>query len=133
MFVLGDNDGGGAVTVLRRILESAENAASLELVDITFTEFEALGLPRDAPDRLVWRTCPAAGAVLITGNRAGGPDSLDRVIRELSDETSLPVLTLADPRRVVRDTAYADAAARRLLDFLDRIESLRGTGRLFLP
>jgi hypothetical protein len=90
-------------------------------------------LSRGAPDRLVWQTCQAAGAVLITGNRAGGPDSLDQVIRELSDETSLPVLTLADPRRVVRDAGYADQAARRLLDFLDRIESLRGTGRLFLP
>ncbi len=56
MYVLCDNDVGGAVTVLRRILESGENAVLLDLVAITFTDFEALGLPRDAPDRLLWQT-----------------------------------------------------------------------------
>ena len=55
------------------------------------------------------------------------------MIHDLSKETSLPVLTIADPRRVTHDPAYADAIASRLLDFLERIESLRGTGRLFLP
>jgi hypothetical protein len=133
MFVLADNDVGGAVAVLRRILESSEYAAWLEILAVEFTDFEALGLPRSAPDRTVWQVCQAAGAVLITGNRAGGPDSLDEVIRELSDESSLPVLTIADQRRVTRDAGYANAAALRLLDFLERIESLRGTGRLFIP
>ena len=46
---------------------------------------------------------------------------------------SLPVMTLADPQRISRDSAYAHEVARKVLDFLDRIESLRGTGRLFLP
>ena len=32
MFVLADNDVGGAVAVLRRILESAENAVSLKIL-----------------------------------------------------------------------------------------------------
>jgi hypothetical protein len=133
MLVLADNDVGGAFVVLRRILESAENGAWLELLSITFTDFESLDLPRDAPDRTVWQTCQAADAVLVTGNRSGGPDSLDQVIHELSDEKSLPVLSIADPQRVLRDPTYADAAALRLLDFLERIESLRGTGRLFIP
>jgi hypothetical protein len=43
------------------------------------------------------------------------------------------VLTIADQRRVTRNPAYANGIALRLLDFLERIESLRGTGRLFLP
>jgi hypothetical protein len=119
--------------VLRRILESAENSAWLEVLDIAFTDFEALRLPRDSSDRTVWQACRAAGAVLVTGNRAGGPDSLDQVIHELSDETSLPVLTIADPQRVGRDAPYANLAALRMLDFLERIESLRGVGRLFIP
>lgn len=133
MLIVGDNDVGGAVAVLRRLLESSENGSWLDLVGVTFADFKLLGLPRDAPDRAVWQTCQAADAVLITGNRAGGPDSLDQVIRELSDNTSLPVLTIADPRRVLRDADYANSVALRLLDFLDRIESLRGTGRLFMP
>jgi hypothetical protein len=133
MLILADNDVGGAVAILRRILESAENSAWLEILGVTFADFESLGLSRDASDRTVWQTCQASDTLLVTGNRSGGPDSLDRVIQELSNETSLPVLTVADPRRVARDPAYADAAALRLLDFLDRIESLRGTGRLFIP
>ncbi len=71
MLVLGDNDGGGAVAVLRRILESAENVVWLDLVNITFTDFEALGLPRDAPDRLVWQTCRAPGDVRATRREQG--------------------------------------------------------------
>jgi hypothetical protein len=116
-----------------RILESDENAPWLEILGVSFTDFESLGLPRDATDRDVWQTCQAADAVLVTGNRSGGPDSLDQVIHELSGETSLPVLTIADQRRVTRDSAYASMCAQRLLDFLDRIESLRGTGRLLIP
>jgi hypothetical protein len=131
MLVLADNDVGGAVAILRRILESGDNAAWLELLEVVFTDFESLGLLRSAPDRAVWQVCQASEAVFITGNRSGGPDSLDQVILELSDGTSLPVMTIADPRRVSRDSA--DACALRLLDFLDRIESLRGTGRLFIP
>jgi len=133
MLVTSDNDVGGAVQVLRRILESADNAAWLEILGVAITDFETLGLSRDSADRVVWLTCQAADVVLITGNRSAGPDSLDQVIHDLSNETSLPVLTIADQRRVTRDPAYANGIALRLLDFLERIESLRGTGRLFLP
>jgi len=133
MLVTSDNDVGGAVQVLRHILESADNAVWLEILGVAFTDFESLGLSRDAADRAVGQTCQTADVVLITGNRSGGPDSLDQVIHELSNETSLPVLTIADPRRVTRDPTYANGIALRLLDFLERIESLRGTGRLFLP
>lgn len=133
MLVLADNDVGGVFAVLRHILESEENSSWLEVLGITFTDFEALGLPRDASDRSVWLACQAAEAVLVTGNRSGGPDSLDRVIHDLSDELSLPVLNIADPQRVPRDAAYASLTAFRMLDFLERIESLRGVGRLFIP
>jgi hypothetical protein len=32
-----------------------------------------------------------------------------------------------------RGAAYANASALRLLDFLERLDSLRGIGRLFIP
>jgi hypothetical protein len=53
MLVMADNDVGGAVEVLRRILESADNAALLEILGVAFTNFESLGLPRVASDRIV--------------------------------------------------------------------------------
>ena len=133
MLVTADNDVVGAVRVLQRILQSAENADSLEIVGVAFTDFASLGLSRDATDRVVWQTCQATDVVLITGNRSGGPDSLDQVdTRPLERDES----ARADNRRSEAghaDPAYADAIASRLLDFLERIESLRGTGRLFLP
>jgi hypothetical protein len=50
MLVTSDNDLGGAVQVLRRILESADNAAWLEILGVAFTDFETLGLSRDSAD-----------------------------------------------------------------------------------
>ena len=99
MLVMADNDVGGAVDLLRRILESADNVALLEILGVVFTNFESLGLPRDASDRIVWLTCQAVNVVLITGNRSSGSGSLEQVINEVSDEKNLPVLTIADPRR----------------------------------
>ncbi len=40
-------------------------------------------------------------------------------------------MTLADPRRVTRDRLYAQQVAKRLLDYLMRIDEVRGTGRIF--
>jgi hypothetical protein len=133
MLILADNDVGGAVEALRRILESVEWAAFSAMLDLRFIEFRDVGLARDASDPLVWHTCQKMGAVLITGNRASGDASLEHTIRERAGADSLPVLTIGDPQRVVRDPAYAQECAISLLDVLDRIEMLRGTGRLFIP
>jgi hypothetical protein len=63
---MADNDVGGAVAVLRRILESADHAAWLAILDVAFTDFESLGLPRDAADRIAWQTCSPSG---LTGTK----------------------------------------------------------------
>jgi hypothetical protein len=34
---------------------------------------------------------------------------------------------------VIRDPVYASECVLSLLDFVERIETLRGTGRLFIP
>jgi len=136
MLILADNDVGGAVAALRRILESeewAEFSATLALRFVEFVEFVDVGLTRDASDRVVWQTCQEVGAVLVTGNRASGDDSLEQTIRDHAEADSLPVVTIGDPQRLVRDRAYASECAMRLLDLLERIETLRGTGRLFIP
>jgi hypothetical protein len=45
----------------------------------------------------------------------------------------LPVLTLADQDRVLRDRSYAGVVAERLLEILFDLDNLRGSGRLYLP
>jgi hypothetical protein len=133
MLILADNDVGGAVTALRRVLESEEWGEFTAALDLHFVAFEDAGLARDASDRTVWSRCQEVGAVLITGNRASGTESLEQTIQGDSEVDSLPVVTFGDPQRVVRDRAYARACAIRLLDLLERLETLRGTGRLFIP
>jgi hypothetical protein len=71
--------------------------------------------------------------LLITGNRSSGEGSLDQTIAEHAGPESLPVLTIGDPRQVIRDPVYARECVLSLLDFVERIETLRGTGRLFIP
>ena len=133
MLILADNDVGGAVAALRHILESEEWAAFSATLTLRFVEFADVSLARDASDRVVWQPCQEVGAVLITGNRASGDDSLEQTIRDHAGADSLPVVTIGDPQRLVRDRAYASECAMRLLDLLERIETLRGTGRLFIP
>jgi hypothetical protein len=43
------------------------------------------------------------------------------------------VLTIADADRVMLDRTYAEAVAVKVLDFLQDLENLRGTRRLFVP
>jgi hypothetical protein len=133
MLVLADNDVGGAVGAFRRILESAEWAEFSAILDLRFVEFVDVGLARDASDHMVWQTCQAVGAVLITGNRASGAESLEQTLRDHATADSLPVVTIGDPQRAVREPAYARACAISLLDLLERLETLRGTRRLFIP
>jgi hypothetical protein len=133
MLVLPDNDVGGIVDVLRRVLDSEEWSEYTQSVGVEFIEFEDLGLTRDASDRQVWETAQSAGAVLITANRAGGQGSLDEVLGAYNDQNSLPVITISDPQRVANDGDYAYRAAVQLLDYLDRIADLKGIGRLFVP
>ncbi len=105
------------------------NALGLSVV-----RFPAVGLPNDASDALIWRTCQREELVLITGNRNhDGPDSLEATIRAENRPDSLPVITVGDTERVLQDRLYAERVAERLLDYLMRIDDFRGTGRLYVP
>jgi hypothetical protein len=97
-------------------------------------DFPGLGLSYDASDAVIWRTCRREGLVLVTGNRnRRGPDSLEAVIQDENQPDSLPVITLADADRVLRDRLYAERVAEGLLDYLMRIDEVRGVGRLYVP
>jgi hypothetical protein len=96
--------------------------------------FPGLGLSHDATDAVIWRTCQREGLVLVTANRnRRGPDSLETVIRNENQPDSLPVVTVADANRVLRDRAYAEKTAERILDYLMRIDEVRGSGRIYVP
>ncbi len=96
--------------------------------------FERLGIPHDTSDTALWELCQQCKIVLITANRnAEGHDSLEMAINELGTSSSLPVVTIGDPDRLMRDRDYAERAAGQLMQYLLDIDKLRGTGRLYVP
>ena len=133
MRILTDHDVIGAVRVVRRILASPAWGDITATLELQFMELQDVALLADAPDVAVWQRSQEVGALLITGNRSSGEGALEHTSAERAGPASLPVLTIGDPRRVSRDPVYAREGALSLLDFVERIETLRGTGRLFLP
>jgi hypothetical protein len=132
--IMSDNDVQGHV---ERIVEMCQISPWAEFwhgLDCVLCTFDDFALPASAADAIVWRVCQDNGVVLITGNRsAKGPDSLESTIRYQNRADCLPVLTLADPDRIGRDRSYAETVVERLFDILIDVDSVRGTGRLFLP
>jgi hypothetical protein len=133
MLIVSDNDVVGAVAMIQRIIDSAKWREFSAALDLSFSDLAGIGVKRDAPDLAVWEACQSKQAILVTGNRSGGTDSLDRAIRIFGNSESLPVITLGNAKRVLRDPAYAERCAISLLDLMERIETLCGTGRLFIP
>jgi hypothetical protein len=101
---------------------------------LSVLSFRTAGLSYDSPDDLIWRTCQREGLILITGNRnKRGPNSLEAVIQGENQLGSLPVITISNADRVLHDRFYAEKVAESLLDYLMRIEEVRGAGRLYVP
>jgi len=60
-------------------------------------------------------------------------DSLEAALRTLNTPDSLPIFTLADAKRVLRDREYAERVADQFLEYLYDIPRLLGAGRMYLP
>jgi hypothetical protein len=132
--IRADINAEGILTSLRFIWLSATWRELWLGLDLSVEDFTTLGLPFDAPDSIIWRTCQREQLVLITGNcNDDAPDSLEATIRNEYQPDSLPVITIADTNRVLRDRLYAEKVAERLLDYLMRIDEVRGTGRIYVP
>jgi hypothetical protein len=132
--ILADYNCEGHVTALITALETGRLAELWIALRVDVLTFRVLGLPSTTPDDELWRLCQQKGIVLVTANRnADGPDSLEAVIRAENGPDHLPVLTIGDVDRVLDSREYATQAAEQLLDYLFRIDGLRGTGRLYLP
>jgi hypothetical protein len=83
---------------------------------------------------VVWRRCQEQRLLLLTNNRNDdGPDSLEATIRTYNTPESLPVFTFGDADKISKSQEYAEEVIESLFDQLLRIDTLNGTGRLFLP
>ena len=125
-----DHNIEGQAMLLWRLL-SAEGWC--ELFALRLVLFPQVGLPVNSSDREVWRFAQRQRMVLLTANRRmEEADSLEQTLREENTPTSLPVLTIANVRRMT-EKAYLVRCATRLLDIVTEIEKYAGIGRLFLP
>jgi hypothetical protein len=133
--LLSDNDVRGAVNALRQIIER-EWAPESHRLDLRFMHLEEAGLRDTSTDREILAWCLSEDAILITADRnaSDGEESLDFIISEICDETSMPVMTIGNPNRVTkdRDRVYAEECTFWLLFYLQKIDELRGTRRLWL-
>lgn len=132
--IMADHDVEGHLQHLIRLWSSEEWNELWRALACHIETFQRLGIPLTMPDAEIWRLCQQRQIVLLTGNRnAEGDDSLEATIRREGGDDCLPVLTISDPDRLLRDRQYADRVAERAIDYLQSIEGLRGTGRLFVP
>ena len=132
--VMADHNVEGHLQAFINIWLSSEwDSVWLEL-SCEIESFDRLGIPHDMADTLLWKLCQQNSIVLLTGNRnAESDDSLDAAIKKMSTSNCLPVITIGDPDRIMRDRDYAEYAASQMLQYLLDIELLRGTGRLYIP
>ena len=132
--ILADANCEGHLALLLRLFQQHWRQEVWEFLRLVQVSFADLGLPPDASDREVWEVCQRVQVILVTANRnEAGPESLEATIQQQNTPQSLPVFTLANDQRVLRDRQYAETVANRLIEALFDIDSYRGTGRIYLP
>jgi hypothetical protein len=106
----------------------------VDLLEIKLLSWEEAGLEKGIDDETLWKFCQQHQYLLITGNRTGDDEeaSLEFVVRRLIEPTSLPVLTISNLKRIMRDRSYRIACAQRLADIIFELEIYRGITRIYL-
>lgn len=129
--ILSDENCMGQVDA---IMQALDRMGYVELLEIELLTWNKAGLAKKADDETVWRFCQEHQCLLVTGNRTGndGNKALEFVIQRLVTPTSLPVLTIANLKRVIPDRDYCNTCAQRLADIIFEIETYRGVTRLYL-
>src|SRR5208283_2772487 len=99
----------GHLAIILEIFERDEWCELWLELKMPVLSFEDLGLPHNLPDDILWRIVQARDIILFTGNRnQHGPNSLEAAIRAGNTPASLPVITLANPKRFIADRSYAE-------------------------
>lgn len=102
--LLADANCAGHLALLLRLVQEDWRHDVWEFLHLAPISFADLGLPSDASDRAVWEVCQRAHVILLTANRNDeGPESLTATMQRYNTTDSLPVFTLADDQRVLRD------------------------------
>ncbi len=84
-------------------------------------------------DREIWHFVQTHEMLLLTANRnLQQEDSLEQTIRENNQPSSLPVVTISDPNRMV-EAAYRERCAARLAEIAIYLSDYLGSGRLYIP
>ena len=132
--ILADINAQGQVDKLALLLQGEPWKEFWDSLQIQYVHFADVGLVTESPDDPVWQTCQDRELILIPDNRnLDGPDSLEATIRARNAPTSLPVFTIADIQRLGLSHVHAAEVIESLLDLLLRIDTVRGTGRMYLP
>lgn len=132
--ILADINVIGQVSYLVQQLQSPEWADFWDSLNVSVKHFADIGLHVASTDLEIWQACQAAELCLVTDNRnRDSPDSLEATIRAHNTATSLPVFTISDLAKFKSNADYRTRVIAVLIDYLQRIDSVRGTGRLYLP
>jgi hypothetical protein len=94
---------------LRHVCESQEWEFLSSELEIQFLTLEDISLTDRSTDQEIWENCQQKNIVLVTGDRSenDGGDSLEQIIKQFYHDNIIPVVTIGDPRRVVKDRHYA--------------------------
>jgi predicted nuclease of predicted toxin-antitoxin system len=132
--IIADANIHGYVDALVVLMQAEPWKLFWDYLQLRHVHFSDVGLAPDALDSIVWETCQKEELVLITDNRnRKDADSLEATIQTRSTPSSLPVFTIANVKHLRVSREYAERIIEALLDALLRIDTLRGTGRLYLP
>jgi len=132
--IIADANIQGHVEYLVRHMQVGPWAEFWQALGSELRRFEDVGLSESSSDLEVWSVCQAEQLILITDNRnLDSEDSLEAVIRRENTPESLPVFTIADIHEFRTNNEYVERVIEALLDYLLRIDAVRGTGRLYLP
>ena len=132
--LLADAHAIGHVEYLVRVMQAAPWTEFWQDLGLTYFRFEDIGLSLRSTDLEIWQRCQAEQLILITDNRNNdSPASLESVIRLHNTPNSLPVFTIGDLDKLLTSRRYTERVVAMLYDYLLRIDSVRGTGRLYLP
>ena len=132
--IIADVNIQGHVDLLVKFMQSEPWKQFWDDLHLQYVHFSDVGLIPASPDSQVWDKCQQEGLVLITDNRnQNDADSLESTIRLHNTPASLPVVTIANVPSLRQSSDYAQRVIEKLLDFLTRMATLRGTGRLYVP
>jgi hypothetical protein len=132
--ILADVNTGGPVAYLVQLMQAEPWTDFWQALGLELFQFKQVRLTPTSSDLEIWQRCQADQLVLVTDNRnKESPESMESVIQSHNKPDCLPVFTIADLNKFRKSQVYRERVVETLYEYLLRIDTVRGTGRLFLP